>query len=350
MKYLLIDGNNLAVRCAFANEALRSTQGIPTGVHFGVFQSLIKLKQQYPDYQFLISWDGHSTRRIKESKEAVEKKLIKSGYKENRDKENLPQPLKDFHDQSLFLKKAIDQTGIPQIRYEDQETDDVINSYCSLLKKDNEIVCVTSDSDYIQLLDTNVTIYDSMKQKVTTKESWESENGIKIEQYLDMCALTGDTSDNIFGVYGVGDKTALEMIKEHGSWQKVMEAYHREIDPLRLTYPDLKDKEFEELAKMGLDPSNPKKKAKYPGITINTPFTGVAMALENKSVKKIAKTTLMTLMFEKTVELAYSLSKMDIIENLPEIKQGIFCKEKILEYFNYYDIQSLKSDVDILNG
>ena len=348
MKYLLIDGNNLSVRCAFANETLRSTTGIPTGVHFGVMQSLIKFKEDYPDYQILISWDGKSQRRVKEAQAAVEKNLIPSGYKENRPKgEDLPQAMKDFHAQSPYLKRAVECTGIPQIRLEAYETDDIINTYCNLLKKDNEVVCVTGDEDYFQLLDDHVVIFNAGKKKTTTKTDWEKENGIKVGQYLDVCALMGDTSDNIFGVYGIGPKTALDLIKEHGSCEKVMEAFHKELDPLRQSYPDIEGEDFKTLAEMGLDDNNPKKKAKYPSITPKTPFTGVAWALENKKVKKLAKTTLMTLMFEEVVKLGYSLSKMDIITDLPEIKQGEFNKAKLLEYLDYYDIQSLKGSVDI---
>jgi len=348
MKYLLIDGNNLGCRCAFAHETLRSVSGIPTGVHFGVMQSLIKFKEDYPDYQMLLSWDGKSKRRNEEADAAVSSGLIPLGYKGNRPKEeDQPQALKDFHAQSPYLKRAVEYTGIPQIRLEDYETDDIIASYCNLLKKDNEIVCVTGDEDYFQLLDDHIKIFNAGKKITTTKSDWEKENGIKVEQYLDACALMGDTTDNIYGVYGIGPKTALDLIKEHGSWQKVMEAFHKELDPLRATYPDISAEDFKVLAEMGLGKENPKKKAKYPGINPKTPFTGVAWALENKKIKKLAKTTLMTLMFEEVVKLAYSLSKMDIIGDLPEIKQGEFNKARLLEYLDYYDIQSLKGSVDI---
>lgn len=348
MKYLLIDANNLAVRCAYGNETLRSTTGIPTGVHFGVMQSLIKLKEGYPDYQLLISWDGKSARRVQEAQAAVEKGLIPLGYKGNRPKgEDLPQAMKDFHAQSPYLKRALEYTGIPQIRLENYETDDIIASYCNLLKKDNEVVCVTGDEDYFQLLDDHVTVFNAGKKTTTTKLSWEKENGIKVEQYLDVCALMGDTTDNIYGVYGIGPKTALDLIKEHSSWEKVMTAFHKELDPLRQSYPDIEGEDFKTLAEMGLDKENPKKKAKYPGITPKTPFTGVAWALENKKIKKLAKTTLMSLMFEEVVRLAYSLSKMDTIADLPEIKQGNFNEARLLEYLDYYDIQSLKGSVDV---
>ena len=71
--------------------------------------------------------------------------------------------------------------------------------------------------------------------------------------------------------------------------------------------------------------------------------------LEDKKIKKLTKSDLMILMFERRVELAYSLKKMDIIPDLPEIKQGVFNKERLIEYFNYYDIQTLKTGLDLFN-
>jgi 5'-3' exonuclease len=150
-------------------------------------------------------------------------------------------------------------------------------------------------------------------------------------------------------VFGAGEKTALKLVKEHGSYQKVLEYLHKQFDPLRTQYPDIKDQaEFERLANMKSDPDNPKSKLKYPEITINTPFTGVALAFEDKKIKKISKTDLMILMFEQRVVLAYSLKQMDIIPDLPPITKLPANKERIMEYFDYYDINSLKDSVDIL--
>jgi len=344
MKYLLLDGNNLACRVSFAQTELKNSEGIPSGVHYGFFSSLIALKEMFSDYQFLISWDGKSQRRMIESKAGVEKGLIKSAYKENRDREDVPQPLKDFYAQAPFLKKALEQTGIPQIRMPNQETDDILNTYCKILGKDNEVICMTGDEDYFQLLDDKVSIWNGGKQKMITKNDFIKEYGITPQQYIDVGALMGDSSDNIFGVYGVGEKTALELIKEHGSYQKTLEYLHKQMDPLRIKYPDIKDPaEFKRLESVATKSG----KLKYPEITTNTPFTGVALAFEDKKIKDLSKTDLMILMFEERVKLAYSLKKMDIIPDLPEIKQGTFNRQKLLEYFEYYDMATLLDSVDI---
>ncbi len=354
MKYLLIDGNNLGCRCAFNKSQLKNSEGISTTVHYGFMQSLMNYKEIFKDYQFLISWDGKSQRRVAESKAGVAKGLIKSGYKENREKEDIPQELKDFYQQAPFLKRALDQTGIPQIRMSDQETDDIIHTYCRLLGKDNEIVCVTGDEDFYQLLDDKVSIYNGGKQKIITKDDFIKEYEITPEQWVDVGALTGDSGDNIFGVYGVGEKTAIKLIKDHGTYKKVLDYLHSQLDPLRVQYPDIKDQaEFNRLAEIRGDLTQPVSKSnklKYPEITINTPFTGVALALEDKKIKKLTKTDLMILMFEERVELAYSLKKMDIIPDLPKIKQGEFNRERLVEYFNYYDIQTLKTGLDLFKS
>ena len=350
MKYLLIDGNHMACRATFAHSELKSNTGVPTGVHFGFFNNIINLKQQYPDYNFLISWDGKSGRRKVESKVGVDKGIVKSAYKENRDTaEEMPQPMKDFISQAPFLKKALGETGIPQIRMPDFETDDIIFSYCKKIGENNEIICVTGDEDYFQLLSDNVSIWNDGKKKHITKTDWVKEYEITPEQWVDVGSLTGDTGDNIFGVYGVGEVTALKLIREYGTYEKTLQALHSQLDPLRLQYPDLTDaNELKRLAEMKTDPDNPKSKLKYPEITLGTPFTGVALALEDKKIKKITKANLMILMFEERVKLAYSLKKMDIVPNLPDIIQGTPNKQRLIEYCDYYDMVSLKISIESL--
>lgn len=348
MKYLLIDGNNLAIRSAFANSELKNRDGVPTGVHYGVFQSIRNLIEKFHGYQFLIVWDGKSKRRISEAKAGVEKGLIKSGYKENRTSkpEEQRQELKDFYAQAPYLKKGIRQTGIPQIKIGAFEADDIIASYCKMLRNDNEIVLVTSDKDYFQLLHPNVEIWDGMKGKMTTEDEWVKENKISPSQFVDIGALMGDTTDNIFGLPGWGDKTALKAIQSSGSWKSVMKEFHDQYDNLRKSYPDITDElEFKRLAEM----KTPKDKLKYPEIKMDMPFTGVALAIEDKKLKSIPKVALMALMFEERIPLAYSLKKMDDdINNLPEIKNLPPDKAKLMEYFDYYDMESLKDEIDIL--
>lgn len=338
----------MAVRAAFANSELKNSNGESTSVHYGVFNSLISLKEMYSSHTFVMFWDGKSKRRMRESMAAVEKRIITSAYKANRDKEEMPKPLLDFYAQAPILKKAIDKAGIAQIRFPEYETDDVIASYAKILKSAHDIVLVTTDRDYYQLLDSNVVMWDGMKNKLTTKQDFVDEYKISPQQYVDVGAFCGDSGDNIFGVPGWGDKTALKAIQEYETWQNTLKKLHEELDPVRAKFPDLNAKDFQELKNF----KTPKEKPKYPEITENMPFTGVALALEKgewkPEEKSGVKNRVMALMFEERVALAHSLKKMDDeIENLPELTFDAKCdKEKIMEYFNYYDIESLKSKID----
>lgn len=358
MKYLLIDGNNLAIRSAFANEELSTQDGIPTGVHYGVFQSLITLREKFPSHEILIVWDGKSKRRMEESNEGVKEGLIKSAYKENRKKDEQPQPLLDFYEQAPFLKKGIEQTGIPQIRLHSYEADDIAGSYAKQL--DGEIVLVTSDKDYYQLLDDRISVWDGMKDELVTLDSFRNSFGITPAQYIDVGALMGDTGDNIHGIPGWGEKTALKAIQDYGNFLEVIKHLHETYKDIREQYPDVKGEEFERLRNIRT-PAEQKKfdagqewKGKYPEIKEWMPYTGVALAFEDgtwkpsKELKKGLKNNLLALMFEKRVKLAYSLKKMDTdIEDLPEIKGGELNREKLMEYFDYYDIDSLKQSIGV---
>lgn len=358
MKYLLIDGNNLAIRSSCANLELTNREGITSGVHYGTMQSLIGLKQKFSDYKFLVVWDGKSKRRKLEASTGVESGIIKSGYKENRPKgEEKPQGVINFETQATVLKLAIDKLGIPQIRMQDYEADDIIASYChKLTSNGDEVVCVTTDKDYFQLLSDKVCIWNGMKEEMITKTIWSNKNGIEPPQHVDVGAFSGDTGDNIFGVPGWGEKTSLKAIQAYGGWKETLKHLHEIYDPIRKSYPDLTGAEFQKLANMCTDKEQEKKdkgedwKGKYPDIQEGMPFTGVALAFEEKRWKPSktsgVKNEIMALIFEKRVELAYSLKKMDShIENLPEIVEHKSELDKIEEYFDYFDIKSLKDDL-----
>jgi 5'-3' exonuclease len=349
MKYLLIDGNNLAIRCAFANEGLKNQIGISTGVHFGILKSLIGLKKKFYDFQFLIAWDSKSKRRMEESRIGVDKGLIPSLYKDNRKKgDDLPEAIADFYKESDFIKKGIDTLGIPQIMIEGYEADDVIASYAKKLGSENKVIIVTSDRDYWQILSDNVSLWDGMKNIEITKQSWEQEYGLDVNQVVDMGAFVGDSGDNIFGVPGWGEKTAIKEIRKYGSMEKILDEYKNRYSSLRVKYPDITDlNEFEIIKNVKTDPDKENAKNKFPEININMPYTGVCKAFHEGGIK-LPKTELMALMFEERLRLSYSLKKMDDnIEDLPEIEMYKVQLDKTVEFLEYYDIYTLHEDIKI---
>lgn len=356
MKYLLIDGNNLGVRCAFANDKLTNSDGISTGAQFGVIQSLNNLKRKFPKHQMLIAWDSKSKRRMAESNEGVALKIIPEPYKENRRKDELPKPLKDFYEHHDFLKKGIGAIGIPQIRIEGFEADDVIASYAKALKAESEVVIVTSDKDYYQILDKNVVIWDGMKMEEMTLDRFKAEKGITPEQWTHIGSLMGDDGDNIYGIPGWGEKTALKEIAKFGTWDKVIAAYESQYADLRKKYPDFSTANSPDLEACAEEWTKELQGAKsekgtvlYPDVQPNMPWIGVLYAFHKGEVK-MPKATIMALVFQDRVKLAYSLKKMDDnIEPLPAIEYDLFNEERLTEFFEYYDIYSL-TDTYLLFG
>ena len=324
---------------------MTNSDGEDSGAHYGFFNSLINLKFKFPEYQFLVAWDSGSERRKQETTLAKEVGVIKDTYKANRKRGKIARPLASWFKTGHHLKNALSKTGIPQILMEGHEADDVIASYCEMLKGESEsIVIVTSDHDYYQLLDKNVVIWDGMKSDYVTQEVFESINGISPKQHIDVGALMGDTGDNIFGIPGWGEKTAIPAIKKHETWENVIADLEKKFLKYEASYPELSEEEFEELSKKTTKSGKPL----YTDIYFNQPHIGLLKGFDAKKIK-VAKKDLMALLFKDRVKLAYSLKKMDLdIEGLPEIAPLEKDKEKLLEYFQYYDIVSLVDRVDLL--
>ena len=347
MKYLFIDGNNLGIRASFANSSLTSLEGVPSGMHYGFLSSILSIKNKFPDHKMVIAWDSKSKRRIEESENANNLGKIPSVYKANRKKDELPEPLRNFYEQSTYLKKGLGKLGIPQIKIDGYEADDVIASYVTQLKDmSEEIIILTSDADYYQLLDKNVFIYDGMKNVLIDLDHLQNLYGVNSEEFVHGCSIMGDDGDNIFGVPGWGDKKAMEEIKKHKTFDKVIDFYDSKYKDLRGKHPDLNTldegkSKFEELNNVTFGSG----RAKYKNIYYDMPYSGVLYAYEKGDVK-INKSHIMLLCFQDVIRLAYSLKKMDldiILPIIPEIKGD---KDKFLEYLDYYDMESLKYSFD----
>jgi len=348
MKFLFIDGNNLAIRSAFGNKDLKDKNGVFTGIHYGFFKALISLKKKFKDYQFVICWNGKSKRRIKLSLENVEKKIIKSAYKANREKNKTDEKFIDFYKQLPQLQEAIAYTGIQQVYLPDFEADDVIAAYCKLLRDNNEIIASTTDHDYYQILHTNVSLWDGLHFKMITKKDFEDEYKITPEQYVDMGALMGDNGDNIFSIPAWGDKTALEEIQKHGSYKNVLDYYIKQYGHLEEKFPKIDSMLDLESLRLITTKSG---KVKYPDIYYGMPFSGVALAVEQGKAKPLPQKAIMLLMYQERLQVAYSLKKVDDdIVDLPAIMAETPQIDKLLEYFDKYSIKSLGGDIGVFSG
>jgi 5'-3' exonuclease len=210
-----------------------------------------------------------------------------------------------------------------------------------------------------------------MKGEYVTEDTFTKQYKMSPKQHIDVGALMGDKSDNIFGIPGWGEVTALKAIQEHGSWENVISHLEEKHKDLIQKHPPLTTDDSSLYNKLNPvyqgsaqydDPQNcyvgwqelaqkktPTGKLVYPDIYWGMPHSGLLSWFDEKKIK-IPKKDLMALMFKDRVKLAYSLKKMDIdIEGLPEIRQGEEKdREKLLEYFNYYDIVALVDRIDVL--
>jgi len=225
-KLLLIDGNNLSYRVFWTHQEL-SYKGKSTGVIFGFFKQLVRLQKEYPEHFRIIAWDGGCTRRLDESKKAVEAGVIPSAYKENRKNKTAEEEeeLQALFEQMDQLKEHLNLSRCLQVSVDGVEADDIIYTYADYAKRwGGEAVIISSDKDFFQLLSPAVKIHDTMKEEIWTEERFEKEFGFKPALWVDAGAIMGDAGDNIHGADGWGPVTACKYVREYGGLDAILEA------------------------------------------------------------------------------------------------------------------------------
>ncbi len=207
-KLFVIDGHALCYRAyyAFINNPLRNSKGQNTSAIFGFARMLFKLiNDQKPNY-IMVAFDP--------PKKSFRFALYPE-YKAKRQK--MPE---DLRPQIEEIKHMISVLGMLKIEHSDFEADDVLGTVAvKHAGRDIEVVLVTGDKDAYQLVNDNVKIYAN-KKGITEFELYDRDKiiekiGIPPEQVIDYMALMGDASDNIPGVQGIGEKTALKLISEY---------------------------------------------------------------------------------------------------------------------------------------
>jgi DNA polymerase I len=214
-KIILIDGNNIAYRAFFAlPPSIATSSGTLTNAVYGFTTMLIKLIDEQDPTQIITLFD---------SKKATFRHRIYKDYKAKR--KSMPGEL---FEQLLLIREVLCAFRIPSIEMEDFEADDLIATITRKKYDDfDDILIVSSDKDILQLVDQKVSVL-SMKKGITEtvlfdREGVKDKFGLeptKLQEYL---SLTGDASDNIPGVAGIGPKTALTLIKQYGSIEGVYE-------------------------------------------------------------------------------------------------------------------------------
>jgi DNA polymerase I len=212
----LIDGNSLAYRAFFAlPESIATSTGVPTNAIFGFASMLVKILTDYGPKATVVVWDrGHSGR-----------KEVYSEYKAQRS--SRPDLLKE---QWPHLEPLVEAFGYRNLGVEGYEADDVIATIARLARAADPpvpVMVVTGDRDAYQLVDDGVRIMTTSRgitdTRVYDREGVIDRYGIPPELVPDFIGLKGDTSDNIPGVPGIGDKTAAELLQRFGSLESVLD-------------------------------------------------------------------------------------------------------------------------------
>lgn len=217
-KILLIDGNSMANRAFYATmgRMMKTPAGISTNAVYGFFQIMFKtIEEENPD-KIIVAFDiSSSEKRTK----------IFSEYKAGRHK--TPE---DLTMQFPIIKELLRMMNIPIVQKDGIEADDILGAIAKKEgKKGNKIIILTGDRDYFQLVDMNVnirypkTIMGKTEYIIYDNYKVNEEYGLTPEKLIEVKALMGDASDNIPGVKGIGEKTALKLIIQFENLEKIYE-------------------------------------------------------------------------------------------------------------------------------
>ncbi len=214
-RILVIDGSGYFFRAYYAIRNLSNSRGFPTNAVFGFVNMILRTLETEKPTHLVIAFDtGKATFR---------KKLYPE-YKANRSA--APE---DLVKQIPFIFASVDAFGIHRLEKEGFEADDVIGTIAKKAVADGyDVEIITGDKDLAQLVNANVSIYDPMKDKRINIDGVKEKFGVLPNQIVDLFALMGDSSDNIPGVSGIGEKTATELIQKFGS----LDAIYRALDEI----------------------------------------------------------------------------------------------------------------------
>ncbi len=230
MRLLLVDGHYFLYRSFYAIRGLRNSRGEPTNAIYGYAKAIRKMLADLRPDRAAVIWDcGLPERRT----------ALQPEYKQNRT--SMPDDLRPQED---WLQANIPLFGPASLSLQDTEADDLIASYALAAARDGaEVIIATNDKDILQLVSPSIRIYSTTKTDAApggfallgepeVRAKW----GVNPAQIADVLALTGDASDNIPGVPGIGEKTAVALITEHGSIKNLLD------NTAAISNPKLRDK------------------------------------------------------------------------------------------------------------
>ena len=206
----VIDGTAYIYRAFHAVRGLANSKGMPTNAVFGFTRMLMKLVQERQPCYMAMCFDA---------KGPTFRHEMYTEYKANRP----PMP-QEMAVQIPYIKKVTKGFNIPVIEMTGFEADDVMGTYSRLAESQGyDVVLVTGDKDFMQLVTEHTVIYDPMKDATIDQAAIAQKLNLTPDQVIDMMGLSGDTSDNIPGVPGIGPKTATTLIQNFGSLENLYE-------------------------------------------------------------------------------------------------------------------------------
>lgn len=213
---LLVDGMALLFRGFFATSFrgnfMITKQGIPTNGVYQFMRYFLDAVETFTPTHVVCCWDmGSKTFRTD----------MYEGYKANRDA-----PPVELIPQFDLVKEVVEAFDMPNIGLENFEADDCIGTLARTYAQENDVTILTGDQDILQLVEERIQVAIMRKgqgnYEVFTNENFYEKKGISPRQVIDLKGLMGDTSDNYPGVKGIGEKTALKLIKEHGTIDELL--------------------------------------------------------------------------------------------------------------------------------
>ena len=207
---MLIDASSSIFRAFYAIPTLTNAAGVPTNATLG-FTTMVQktLRETTPDY-LVVVWDAPGKKR---------RKHVYPEYKATRDV--TPDDLKT---QFANIRRIVEAYGFASLEYEGEEADDVIATLVrAATEKSLDVEIVSTDKDLMQLVNDRVVVIDTMRDRRFGPREVEARFGVPPERVLDLRSLVGDSSDNIPGVKGIGEKGAAKLIVEFGSLDELIE-------------------------------------------------------------------------------------------------------------------------------
>ncbi len=206
----LIDGSAYVYRAFFALPVLTNSKGLQTNAVYGFTTMLMKIVREHrPDGLAVMFDEKGPTLRHEEFKE----------YKAQRP----PMP-EGMQAQIPYIHRLVEAFGIPALRLAGYEADDLIGTLALQAEAQGfDVVIVTGDKDMFQLLTPHVRIYDPVKDKMFGEAECRERFGVEPSQVVEVMGLMGDATDNIPGVKGIGEKTAIKLIGQFGTIEQLLE-------------------------------------------------------------------------------------------------------------------------------